>query len=50
MALSTLLHCAILEEYFECIKLFMILSQTFYLQGEKNTITIRNSLKSNMTK
>ena len=50
MALSTLLHCAILEEYFECIKLCMILSQTFYLQGERNTITIRNSLKSNMAK
>ncbi len=50
MALSTLLDCAILEEDFECIKLCMILSQTFYLQGEKNTLTIRNSLKSNMAK
>lgn len=38
MALSTLLDCAILEEDFECIKLCMILSQTFYLQGEKKIL------------
>ena len=38
MALCTLLDCAILDDDFECIKLCMILSQTFYLQGEKKIL------------
>ena len=38
MTLCSLLDCAILEEDFECIKLCMILSQTFYLQGEKKIL------------
>ena len=38
MALSSLLDNAILEEDLECIKLCMILSQTFYLEGEKKIL------------
>ena len=38
MALSSLLDNAVLENDLECIKLCMILSQTFYLQGEKKIL------------
>ena len=38
MALSSLLDNSILEDDLECIKLCMILSQTFYLQGEKKIL------------
>ena len=38
MTLSSLLDNAIKDDDYECIKLCMILSQTFYLQGEKRII------------
>ena len=38
MALSSLLDNAIKEEDYECIKLCMILSQTFYLEGRKKIL------------
>ena len=38
MALSSLLDNAIVDDDLECIKLCMILSQTFYLQGEKKIL------------
>ena len=46
MTLSSLLENSIKEEDYECIKLCMILSQTFYLQGDKKII-LQSSINSN---
>ena len=46
MSLSSILDKSIVDEDYECIKLCMILSQTFYLQSEKK-ILLQSSMNLN---
>ena len=47
MTLSSLLDRAVEEEDYECIKLCMILSQTFYLQEEEKKILLQSGISLN---